>query len=86
MILSEVDGFAVTPPSDLLVEPAAVFDVLSIGIPTSTTGDGHHIRWGPEIVPDDRRRTTQVIGYWCGLLVICTLGMPLLARYASRGF
>jgi hypothetical protein len=46
MMLSEVDRFGVTPSSDLLVEPAAIFDVLSIGIPTSTTGDGHHIRRG----------------------------------------
>jgi hypothetical protein len=36
MMLSEVDGPGVTRSSGLLVEPAAVFDVFSIGIPTST--------------------------------------------------
>jgi len=34
MMLSEEAG--ATPSGDLLVEPAAAFDVLSIGIPTST--------------------------------------------------
>jgi hypothetical protein len=49
MMLSEEDGE--TRSGDLLVEPAAEFDVLSIGVPTSTpvmeiTYDG-----GPGLVP-----------------------------------
>jgi hypothetical protein len=36
MMLSEADGLGVTRSSDLLVEPAAMFDVFSIGTPTST--------------------------------------------------
>ena len=61
-----------TPSSDLLVEPAAEFDVLSIGVPTSTpvmsiTYDGN-----PAEVPRQTSdyRTTQVIGYWNWLSVI----------------
>jgi hypothetical protein len=54
MMLSDVDG--VTPSSDLLVERAAVFDVLSIWNPTSTpvtqiTYDGE-----PGWVPYDTSR------------------------------
>ena len=50
-----------TPSSDLLVEPAAEFDVLSIGIPTSApvmsiTYDGN-----PAEVP---RQTSDYTGNW----------------------
>ena len=86
MMLSEETGE--TPSSDLLVELAAAFDVLSIGIPTSTPV--------MEITYDAKRalvprhtsdcRTTQVIGYWDWLQVIRTLGMRISLREASRGF
>ena len=86
MMLSEAFRLGVTPSSDLLVEPAAVFDVLSIGIPTSApvmsiTYDGN-----PAEVPRQTSdyRTTLVIGYWNWLQVIRTLGMLLSLRVASR--
>ena len=85
MMLSE--EAAGTPSSDLLVERAAAFDVLSIGIPTSTpvmeiTYDGE-----PGLVPrqTSNRGTTLVIGYWYWLQVIKTLGMLIsLARGSPR--
>jgi len=65
MMLSE--GAEETPSSDLLVERAAEFDVLSIGIPTSTpvmeiTYDG-----GPGMVP---RQQSNYTGNWLLVLVV----------------
>ncbi len=59
MMLSEEAGG--TPSSDLLVERAAAFDVLSIGIPTSTPV--MEITYGgkPGLVP---RQTSNYTGNW----------------------
>jgi len=71
-----------TPSSDLLVEPAAEFDVLSIGIPTSAPVMSITYDDNPAEVPRQTSdyRTTLVIGYWNWLQVIRTLGMRLAAR------
>lgn len=56
MMLSEADGLGVTRSSGLLVEPAAVFDVFDIGIPTSTPVMEITYGAGRRIVPDDTCR------------------------------
>jgi len=65
MMLSEEAGG--TPSSDLLVERAAAFDVLSIGIPTSTPV--MEITYGgkPGLVP---RQTSNYTGNWLLGLVV----------------
>ena len=57
MMLSEEAGG--TPSSDLLVERAAAFDVLSIGIPTSTPVMEVTYGGGPGLVP---RQTSNYTG------------------------
>jgi hypothetical protein len=85
MMLSDVDG--VTPSSDLLVERAAAFDVLSIWNPTSTPVT--HITYDtePGWVPYDTSRTTNHIGCWLFEVVIGirTPGMRRSPGEASRG-
>ena len=59
-----------TPSSDLLVEPAAEFDVLSIGSPTSTPVIQITYDRGIRKVPDDKRRTELLTAYWNWLLLV----------------
>ena len=89
MMLSEEAGE--TPSSDLLVELAAEFDVLSIWNPDLNAGDGHHIRRRPGAgsttdVGLHWVRTTLVIDYWDWLQVIRTPGMLISLARGIRGF
>ena len=84
MMLSEEAGG--TPSSDLLVERAAAFDVLSIGIPTSTPVMSITYDTEPAQVPRQTSNctTTLVIGYWKWLQVMRTLGMSLSEMSIQR--
>jgi hypothetical protein len=63
MLSEEAEG---TPSSDLLVERAAEFDVLSIGIPTSTPVMEITYGDGPRLVP---RQQSDYTGNWLPELV-----------------
>ena len=79
MLSEEADG---TPSSALLVERAAEFDVLSIGIPTSAPVMEITYERRPGLVPRQTSNYHNYTGNWLLELVTGnrTLGMSLSAR------